>query len=415
MNFTVLEKLENCRSGVLEIENQQIQTPGCLLYTRGGAVPHLTSDVLKDSIGKSPSMVHLTLETTIDQPGVETISKSSCNGIKEFLGLEEYISYLSIQDPVQEIREGYNEEKSVSVWTPGGRKKIDVNLFMTVLQAFKPNIAECLCDTIPFSKQTEKRIRKSVDRTLKFLDKCIEEKESKSLSSCYLFGVIEGSNSEKERIRSAKETSQRSVAGFVLERFCSSTSCNWNHLLQKTVEALPDNKPRLIHGVGSPEEVVLAVDCGIDMFDSSYPCQVAERGCALDINYSRKRFKPELTYSPSAQDTLKQEQKLPDDNLNNSSNETDKDKGTLYEINLNHSRYSCDFTAIVSGCTCYCCTNHTRAYIHHLLVTKEMLATVLLMMHNLHEYCNFFAKIRLSIEEDTFEDFKLNVLTSRPL
>ena len=52
-----------------------------------------------------------------------------------------------------------------------------MNQFITVLEAFKPSIAECLCDTIPASQQTEKRIRKSVDRTLKFLDKCIEEKE----------------------------------------------------------------------------------------------------------------------------------------------------------------------------------------------------------------------------------------------
>lgn len=57
--------------------------------------------------------------------------------------------------------------------------QVDVNLFLAFLQTFKPNIAECLCDTIPASKQTDKRIRKSVDRTLKFLDKCIEEMESK--------------------------------------------------------------------------------------------------------------------------------------------------------------------------------------------------------------------------------------------
>ena len=54
--------------------------------------------------------------------------------------------------------------------------QIDVSQFITVLEAFKPDIAECLCDTIPAAEQTDKRIRKSVDRTLKFLDKCIEEK-----------------------------------------------------------------------------------------------------------------------------------------------------------------------------------------------------------------------------------------------
>ena len=63
--------------------------------------------------------------------------------------------------------------------------QVDVNLFLTFLQTFKPNIAECLCDTIPASKQTDKRIHKSVDRTLKFLDKCIEEMESKVNSTVF--------------------------------------------------------------------------------------------------------------------------------------------------------------------------------------------------------------------------------------
>ena len=74
----------------------------------------------------------------------------------------------------------------------------------------------------------------------------------------------------------------------------------------------------------------------------TYPCQVAERGCALDINWSRKRFKPELTYSPSTSETLKEEQKSSEDGLNELCNRTDKkelvDEGTLYEINLNHVR-----------------------------------------------------------------------------
>lgn len=233
-----------------------------------------------------------------------------------------------------------------------------------------------------------------------------------------MLGVIEGSNSEKERIRSAKETSQRPVAGFVLEGFSSSTR-NWCSLLQKTVDLLLDDKPRFIHGIGSPEEVVSAVECGIDIFDSSYPYQVTDRGCALDINWSRKRLKPELNYSPSTPEALNSEQKSSENSLNKVSNSTHNkelpDEGTLYEMNLNHPRYSSDFTPLFSTCTCYCCTNHTRAYVHHLLVTKEMLAKVLLMTHNLHEYSQFFARIRSSIEEDNFDEFKRDFLESQPL
>ncbi|XP_074628339.1 queuine tRNA-ribosyltransferase accessory subunit 2-like [Acropora palmata] len=404
MNFTVRKKLAKCRTGILKVGIKEIETPGCSLYTRSGAVPHLTCDVLR-TIADLPSAVHLSVQATIDHPGVESTRKVRDCGIKKFLGLEEFITYLSIQDPTQELREGYNEQKCVSVFTPGGRRKIDVNQFITMLEVFQPDIAECLCDTVLASKQTEKRIRKSVDRTLIFLDQCLEEMAKKALDSCNLLGVIEGSSSEKERIRSARETSQRPVAGFVLEGFTSS-QCNWNDLLQKTVEVLPIEKPRLIHGIGTPEEVLMAVESGIDLFDSSYPCLVAERGCALNINLSRKRLKPELNYSPPLQQEEETENKSLRDNRNHSWHEDEEDKGSVYEIDVNHSRFSCDLSPIVNGCTCYSCRNHTRAYVHHLLQTKEMLATVLLMLHNLHEYCQFFSHIRWSIEQGRFEEFK---------
>ena len=72
----------------------------------------------------------------------------------------------------------------------------------------------------------------------------------------------------------------------------------------------------------------------------TYPCQAADRGCALDIKWSRKRFKPELTYSPPTQETKEQDQRHLDNSFKNepSSNNMETDKGTLYEINLNHSR-----------------------------------------------------------------------------
>ncbi|RMX59483.1 hypothetical protein pdam_00020123 [Pocillopora damicornis] len=282
MKFSVRQKSEGTRFGVLSIENHEIQTPCCSLYSRGGVVPHLTTDVL-DSMGSVPSIFHLSLQTTIDQPGIETINQSNYNGIKPFLGLEGFITYLSIQDPGQEVRQGYNEEKSVSVWTPGGRKKV----------------------------------------------------------------------------------------------------------------------------------------CSLPMSHVTLMVHTAERGCALDIKWSRKRFKPELTYLPSASERLEGELKNSEDSLNELSTSSHQKEivggGTLFEINLNHTRYSSDFTSLVSGCTCYCCTNHTRAYVHHLLVTKEMLSKVLLMIHNLHEYCQFFAGIRLSIEEDNFEEFKRNFTESHHL
>lgn len=73
-------------------------------------------------------------------------------------------------------------------------------------------------------------------------------------------------------------------------------------------------------------------------------------------------------------------------------------------------RYRDDFRPLVEGCECYCCQNHKRAYLHHLLVTKELLAGVLLMLHNLAHYGGFFSALRRALESGHFETLKSKVL-----
>lgn len=73
---------------------------------------------------------------------------------------------------------------------------------------------------------------------------------------------------------------------------------------------------------------------------------------------------------------------------------------------LTSFRYQEDFQPLVRGCSCYCCTNHTRAYVHHLLVTNELLASVLLMMHNFEHYFRFFCSIREALKSDTLAQLK---------
>lgn len=79
---------------------------------------------------------------------------------------------------------------------------------------------------------------------------------------------------------------------------------------------------------------------------------------------------------------------------------------TSYEINLKEKKYQEDFSPLVRGCSCYCCKNHTRAYVHHLLVTNELLAGVLLMMHNFEHYFGFFHSIREALKSDRLAQLK---------
>jgi len=91
--------------------------------------------------------------------------------------------------------------------------------------------------------------------------------------------------------------------------------------------------------------------------------------------------------------------------------EKDEDINRSYEINLKDKNFFSDPKPLIDNCSCYTCRKYSRAYLHHLLVTGELLAPILLMMHNLHHYLCFFQEIRLAIKEDRLEKLQKNLTT----
>ncbi|XP_030853073.1 queuine tRNA-ribosyltransferase accessory subunit 2-like [Strongylocentrotus purpuratus] len=84
-----------------------------------------------------------------------------------------------------------------------------------------------------------------------------------------------------------------------------------------------------------------------------------------------------------------------------------------FELNLSEKRFAEDFSPVLNGCDCYCCTHHTKAYINHLLNVNELLARVLLMDHNCHHYFEFFHSIRTSLKDGTFQKLKEAIVNNR--
>lgn len=82
---------------------------------------------------------------------------------------------------------------------------------------------------------------------------------------------------------------------------------------------------------------------------------------------------------------------------------------TIYEISLKDDKYREDFEPLIESCQCLCCRKHTKAYIHHLLMTKELLAPVLLSVHNLHHYLEFFKSIRTAVKKEDLELLRNNI------
>ncbi|XP_054769986.2 queuine tRNA-ribosyltransferase accessory subunit 2-like isoform X3 [Lytechinus pictus] len=290
---------------------------------------------------------------------------------------------------------------------------IDMGLFIALQEAIQPDWFEALCDGDTPQGCSVKRTRKAVDRTLTLLDACLEaQQKSEILRQSDLLGVIEGGQIVAERQRSAKETALRPVAGFVVDGVIDQEmdTSTKSEIIQAVLKELPESKPRLLPGISNPCDVLEAVEAGIDIFDSSYPYKVTQRGCALVFPLHGLPDSPAIVDAESIDSNQTQQVTVTGNGQQvNTSGEGQEENGQIdprFELDLSDSRFAEDFSPVFPGCDCYCCTHHTKAYINHLLNVNELLARVLLMTHNCHHYFEFFHSIRTSLKERTFQNLK---------
>ncbi|XP_013911504.1 PREDICTED: queuine tRNA-ribosyltransferase subunit QTRTD1 [Thamnophis sirtalis] len=421
MKLNLCKIVDGCRLGTLtnlgKKEVQSMEIPGCLLYTKMGTAPHLTHDTLH-SIQGLPVVVQISLTTLAD---LQEVLQEYKEGIGKFIGMPESILYCSLQDPAVCSPHGYNSMKTVSIWNNRGRKELTASKFMDIQKAIQPDWFQCLSDGDTISADiSRKKAKKSVDRSLYFLDECLQLQEnSPELKQSLMFGVIEGGDVLEERLRSARETAKRPVAGFLLDAFQGNTMTKETklELLTSVIAELPEDKPRLIHGIGKPDEILECIKRGIDIFDSSFPYQVTERHCALCFSYDYQLNPESADIEEDEKTEVRKDDKKPKDETCSEAQEKDdenpKDETcreaqemTSFEIHLKDRKYQDDFNPLVNGCSCYCCQNHSRAYVHHLVMTKELLAYVLLMMHNFQHYFGFFSSIRNALKEDKLDQLR---------
>eukprot|EP00878_Enallax_costatus_P029166 GHUV01031601.1.p1 GENE.GHUV01031601.1~~GHUV01031601.1.p1 ORF type:complete len:188 (+),score=51.36 GHUV01031601.1:1481-2044(+) len=159
-------------------------------------------------------------------------------------------------------------------------------------------------------------------------------------------------------------------------------------LLQAALEHLPKDKPKIAAGLDCPDDILDAVALGVDLFDCSYPTQVTANGYALSFPVREDNSEQGSSTAASAQQHM------------------DVDCGADdTKINMWATQYRMGKGPLVQGCSCFTCRNHSRAYIHHLLQTHEMLAGVLLEMHNTHWWLQFFAAIREAIQQGRLQKY----------
>ncbi|KAI3882293.1 hypothetical protein MKW92_019289 [Papaver armeniacum] len=367
------------RTGVLQLSNcpLPIETPSLLLTTRKGLPVFIAPDLLLSLPSPDSHLLHVSPMHFFEGASRKTIS--NIGGLHELVGLQNYGFSASPRDSMVclPVAETTNKFKA-AFETPCGRLSIKPSEYVEMVSSLKPNVWASLADEVP-AYTSESRNKTSVDRTIRWLDECISLDQARGTS---VLGAIVGGSNVDERIRCAQEVAKRNVSGFWIGGFGLGDSMDERPaLLNAVVDNLPKEKLRQICGLGLPEEILQGVASGIDLFDSTYIYQLTLGGFALTfpLERSKRQFSDSYMIDSSGSDNTK--------------------------INLRATIYRKDASPIVDGCDCYTCKNHTRAYINHLINVHEMLAQILLEIHNTHYYLRFFQKIREAIREGEFDLF----------
>lgn len=220
---------------------------------------------------------------------------------------------------------------------------------------------------------TRKYQEKALERTRKWAIRCLDEHarltvERHTKPYQALFGVIQGAQYEDLRRKGAQDLAKMESSGIDFDGFGIGGALDKGQLatiLTWVNEELPRNKPRHLLGIGEPTDLFAGVENGADTFD----CVAPSREARTSAVYSAKgRF------------------------------------------NVSNGPYRRDFSPIDDTCDCYTCKNYTRAYLNHLFRGKEILASTLATIHNLHFIVNLVERIRTSIEEGTYFEFKTDFL-----
>ena len=242
---------------------------------------------------------------------------------------------------------------------PEQSMQIQSNLASTIAMAF---------DECPSSKADRSYVQNSVDRTTRWLIRCKNEMarlnslEDTINKDQLLFGINQGAIFEDIRIDHAKRISELDLDGYAVGGLAvGETHEQMYHILDVTVPYLPQDKPTYLMGVGTPANILEAVDRGVDFFDCVYPSRNGRHGHVY----------------------------------------TNKGKRNLF-----NARYEKDMRPIEEGCQCPACRTYSRAYIHHLLKAKEMLGMRLCVLHNLYFYNHLMGQIRDAIDAGRYADFK---------
>ncbi len=359
--FDLKAKRGNARRGTLMTAHGAIETPVFMAVGTKATVKAMTNEELIQSgtqilLGNT---YHLHL-----RPGEKVIK--NLGGLHKFMNWNKPIltdsggfQVFSLSQLAKMSEEGVEFKSHLDgakhFISPEKSMEIQMDLGADIIMAFD----ECL--QYP---ATEDQIQKSMDLTYRWL---LRSKAAMTRKESLLFGIVQGGLSLEHRKKSLQQITSVDLPGYALGGFSVGEPIHLMHeLLPHIAPLMPENKPRYLMGVGTPLDLVISVDAGIDMFDCVIPTRVARNG-------------------------------------------------TLYtwrgKVSIKRNEYREDPSPLDPECDCYTCTNYSKAYLRHLFLSGEILGSRLNSIHNIYFYMKLMERIREAIQENRWEAFRDDCIT----
>ena len=351
-------KQTGARRGVIHTPHGDIQTPVFMPVGTQATVKSMTPDELKDMIDAKiilSNTYHLYL-----RPGSKLVKEAG--GLHKFMNWDRAIltdsggfQVFSLGDLRTISEEGVEFKShldgSKHFFSPESVMETENDLGADIIMAFD----ECVeyPATYAYTKQ-------SMERTTRWAKRCKEA--HKNTEKQGLFGIIQGGFYKDLRDKSLENLVAMDFPGYAIGGISvGEPKEEFLDILRYTTPKMPKNKPRYLMGVGTPDYLIEAALAGIDMCDCVLPTRIARNGTAMTWNG---------------------------------------------KVVVRNATYERDFTPLDSECDCYTCRNYTKAYLRHLVKTKEILGVRLLSIHNLYFLSKLMERVRKEIENDNLLNFK---------
>lgn len=360
LNFEIkkIDSKTGARLGVMHLPHGDVETPVFMPVGTQATVKAMTPEELKEIVGS-----HIILSNTYHlylRPGHELVKEAG--GLHKFMNWDRNIltdsggfQVFSLGDLRKITEEGVEFRSHID----GSKHFISPEKSMEIQNYLGSDIMMAFDECAPYGADYN-YVKNSMERTTRWAKRCKDY--HKQTDKQALFGIVQGGFYKDLRKVSAEELKKLDFPGYAIGGISvGEPKQEFLDILRYTAPLLPEDKPRYLMGVGTPDYLIEAVFAGVDMCDCVLPTRMARNGSAM-TNFGK--------------------------------------------VNMNNACHIHDFSPLDKKCDCYTCKNYTRSYIHHLFKAQEILGARLLSIHNLKFLVKLMEDVREAIKNENLTEFR---------